>query len=204
VLRELLAGNVKSIYACFLKNEESPPCIVKWSRIMDTPVDFKTVFRRLVKTTFDTRMRWFQWKILYRIIPTNRFLFQCKLSDSSLCSFCNQTEETISHLFWDCPIVQRIWFDLLNWMKSHFPHCDRMDLCQELVILGCKQNIVTDRVFDLCILLGKYSIFVSKIQGVTPKFKMFIRFIKNRYCDEKYMYANSNKAVKFFREWRMY
>jgi len=79
-----------------------------------------------------------------------------------------------------------------------------MDLCQELVTLGYTRNTVTDRVFDLCILYGKYSTFVAKLQGVTPKLKMFIRFIKNRYCDEKYMYGNSNKAAKFLREWKMY
>jgi len=50
VLRELLAGKAKSIYACFLKNEESPPSIVKWSRTIFTPVDVKTVFKKLVKT----------------------------------------------------------------------------------------------------------------------------------------------------------
>ena len=49
----------------------------------------------------------------YRTINTKLHVFQCKvlnnyifkLSDAKLCSFCNQEDKTIIHLFANCPKV---------------------------------------------------------------------------------------------------
>jgi len=41
----------------------------------------------------------FQYKILHRILSTNSLLFKCKLKETQLCNFCNETKETILHLF---------------------------------------------------------------------------------------------------------
>ena len=71
--------------------------------MLATEVDIKASFDRISKTTRDTGLRWFQYKLLYNLLPTCRFLFQRGLVDSFACVFCKGSEETLIHLFLDCP-----------------------------------------------------------------------------------------------------
>ena len=47
--------------------------------------------------TNDTTLRWFQYRISYRILPTNEYLFKIKVKDSKLCTFCNIEPESLIH-----------------------------------------------------------------------------------------------------------
>jgi len=68
--------------------------------------------------SIDTTIQSFQYKLINIIIHTNKFLHKCKLVSSSLCDLCSYNEETITHIFWECPIIQDIW----NNLKSFFQH----------------------------------------------------------------------------------
>ena len=60
----------------------------------------------------------FKYKILLRILITNSFLFKCKLKETQLCIFCNETKETILHLFWECNIVTSLWMEMAEILKK--------------------------------------------------------------------------------------
>ena len=38
------------------------------------------------------------------------------ISDDKLCSFCGEYEETITHLFYECKLVNLLWQTLYNWI----------------------------------------------------------------------------------------
>ena len=75
-------GNVKDTYACPVANGDTPKCVDRWSKTLDIVIDTKDFFVKIFKTTNDTCFRWFQYKMLYRLISTGRFRFQRKLVDS--------------------------------------------------------------------------------------------------------------------------
>ena len=68
--------------------------------------------------TSDTVLTSFQYKILHRIQTTNTYLFTCKLKNSNLCDFCSSSIETIEHKFWECPITQHLWSQLVNFLNN--------------------------------------------------------------------------------------
>ena len=72
-------------------------------------INWKKTYNTIIKCTIDTNIRYFQYKFLMRILPSNRFLLKCKLVNSSLCDFCAMHEETIIHLFWECSISRDFW-----------------------------------------------------------------------------------------------
>ena len=96
-----------------------------------------------------------------------------------------KAEETSLHMFWDCPKIQDYWFDVQGWLQTSFTRCTDIIFSKELVILGSKVNMVTDRILDLCILIAKYSIFISKLHGTIPHLNVFTRFLKNRAVLDK-------------------
>ena len=162
-----------------VKNNDSLKCLDKWSKELSTQIDTKIAFDNVFKTTNDTCLRWFQYRLLYRLFPTGRFLYLGKLVDSPIYFLCNQVEETLSHIFWDCPKIQGYWFYTQGWLHANFSHCSKILLFRELIILGSKVNTVTGRIFYLFMLIAKYHIFTSRLQGTNPHLNVFIQKLKN-------------------------
>lgn len=204
VWRRMYGCTVKSIYACLVENNVSLKCIEKWEKSLNIQIDSKMCFRTLYKTTYDSCLRWFQYRLLYQLLPTGRFLYLRKLIESPLCSFCKQTEETLLHLFWDCPRVQNFWLDVQDWIRSNFRHCDNIQLSKELIFLGLKDNVVTDRIFDLFVLVAKYHIFTSKLKGHTPNINVFVKIIKSRFAADRYQYFFDSTCNRLFNDWQPY
>ena len=56
--------------------------------------------------TRETKLRVFQFKFLHRRIATNDFLCKIGIKQVDSCSFCEETTETLVHLFWKCKYTQ--------------------------------------------------------------------------------------------------
>ena len=100
-------------------------------------------------------------------------------------------------MFWECPKVQDLWLKVQGGLHKHFEHCTNVTFSKELIILGVRANLVTDRIISLCILIAKYHIFTSKLQGTTPHLNPFVQNMKNRLEVEKYYYIVNSRLNKF-------
>ena len=47
------------------------------------------------------------WKLIHRVLPTNRFLFYCGLPTTDACPSCNLAPDTTEHIFGECPLWQK-------------------------------------------------------------------------------------------------
>ena len=186
-----------------IKLNSKPTSVNKWNEIYQE-MDWKAIFLKPIKTTQDSKLRWFQLRIIHRIIPTNRYLCLRKITNNSSCSFGCGDEETIEHLFYDCPIVQLFWTDVLEWIRSRCIHCDNFIFTKELIIFGLKSNTFTDKVMDLIILLAKWHIYKCKLLNTSPQVMAFKNILKSRYVIEKYSSAIQCNSTKFASNWLMY
>ena len=85
VWRYLYKSSVKDIYSCLVKTSETPKCIEKWSKVLAVEIDTKAVFNKIFRTTCEKCLIWFQYKLLYNLLPTGCYLFQRQLVDSPVC-----------------------------------------------------------------------------------------------------------------------
>jgi hypothetical protein len=200
----LSKGDVKLIYSCLNVKDIKSSCIDKWTLHFQTELSKSKMFGKVIKTSKDQKLRWFQYKIIYRILSTNKLLHIQHLSDTCLCTFCGNDTETITHLFWECQHVKSYWTSFEDWLHLNFPHCRNVSLSKQLVILGTDIEIITDVILDFFILLAKYQIFLSKCKNTIPRFDMFVICIKNRYAMEKYNAAIRNNTARFMENWSMY
>ena len=97
----------------------------------------------------------FQFKLLHRIIPNNSFLYKIKLKNTNLCTFCKIHNETIEHLFFDCPVKQSflklLSKQLIQYYKNLIFDKKRIFLCFESGDLSTKWynwNIVESGIKD--------------------------------------------------------
>ena len=70
--------------------------------------------------TIDSKTRAFQFKINHNIYYTNKKLYQIEYKESPKCSFCNEHDETLKHLFVDCSFVKPLWNSLQCLLKCTF------------------------------------------------------------------------------------
>ena len=71
----LLKNGVKGIYSCLVRSSDIPKSLNKWSKELNTEIDVKEIFDIIFKTTNDSCLSWFQYKLLYRLTTLHIVLF---------------------------------------------------------------------------------------------------------------------------------
>ena len=198
-LRIILEGN-KSVQSCLASADAAPAGVVKWNGIFDN-LGWNKIFHLCHKTTVDCQLKWFQLRLIYRVLPTNRYLFLRKTVESANCSFCADDEETINHLMWRCHI-NRFWQDLQEMLANCCSHLINFRFSEVLVLFGVQENMYTDKALDLIILLAKFYIYKCKWNSSKPALPIFLNFLKNRYKMEKYKKGNVENNFDLL--WRPY
>ena len=157
-----------------------------------------------MKISPDPQMKWFQARIIHRILPTNKYLHLCKLTHSPLCVFCDSHVETLNHLFWSCNFVQAFWKDLIKTIQQKCTHCDRLNLSQELILFGKTENVYTDKAIDSILLYAKYFVYKCKLQERRPLFDQCMLELKHRIKIERILAFRTGKLSSFKDKWKLY
>ena len=126
-----------------------------------------------------------------------------KIKEDDNCNFCGEQRETIEHLFWDCRVVTKFWNDIYDLCIKELPHSQSLRLSKQLILFGDKNNVHTDKPFDLLLLSGKFYIYSCRFDNTTPLYEIFMKKFKLRYKIEK-MYHENIHNDKFHNDWAPY
>ena len=137
----------------------------------------------------------FRYKILHRILPTNKYLFICKLKNSNLCDFWSSFIETIEHIFWECPITQRLWSQLVNFLNNRGI---MITINIMYVWIGTDQCRNHNSTINFVLLLMKYVIYTTTLNEMIPVFCVFRNYLHKRINLEKRIALTNNKLEKFY------
>ena len=155
----------QSIYKMLTNNNIVPTAQAKWHAKLNIHTNFKwsTVYLLVHKTTKDTQIKWFQLRLLHRILATNTYLFKIGIKDDELCTFCKILPESLEHLFWECPISKAFWEELTDWIKSRCGHRNNLILKKQDIFFGITNKKRTDKILNLLLLLAKYYVYKKKL-----------------------------------------
>ena len=153
----------------------------KWQNELEVEIDnWEQIYLTPHHCTKSSKYITFQYKILNRILSTNNLLMKCKLKETNLCSFCNETRETILHLLWDCYVVKNLWLEFANFLSDT---CNiTFNFSASNVILGCDN---ADALVNFLIILVKYYIYSCRFTSASPNLSGIMNIIKNSYKIEK-------------------
>ena len=121
-------------------------------------------------STRNTYLQSLHYRINHRIIATNTFLYRIGKSDNVLCTFCENTEDTLLHALWDCRIVQEFIKNTNLWIKTKFNILLNIDV--KKWFFPSLEN--ASKIQILIITLAKHTIVRCKNTNCIPNTHMFI------------------------------
>ena len=149
-------------------------CDSKWNSELERKNAWDS-YRTLVKNIrFLNHLKWLQYRILRRIIPTNRILSKFVPSIVNNCDFCNASQDTISHAFFFCNQTAKFWGELSELLRQ-LGFC--YDLNEKLVLFGDYQSAAMS-FKNLIILFGKKYIWDCKAKKNRPNIRTFLNFVR--------------------------
>ena len=191
-------------YDVLNKNAERPKCCDKWeNKLNDKTIDWGKCFYYIQKIT-DVNMKWFQIRIVHRILGTNIVLKQMGLTRSENCSLCNCDKESIEHIFWRCNVSQHFWDDLVELVNEKCPNAFNFRLSESLIIFGIDRNIRIDSVFAFVLILAKQYLYKCKLDKCRPNISVFRKKLLCRYRIEEYNARINLVYPAFSARWHFY
>ena len=157
---------------------------------------WKRINKNIFSGSSDKYLQWFQYRIVHRIIGTNKLLFKIKIKESPKCTFCQNDDESISHLFFDCPIVLRFLISIQN-LISNQTNNHQFTIEKEDIILGNHEN----QALNTILLLVKKYIYDAKMKEHPLNLEHLLKRIKEYINIEKFIQNKNNNLEQFLKKW---
>ena len=177
----------------------------KWQRDLQNNLNdsliWKSRFTLLYKSSIDNKMRNFQFKLIHRKIAPQSFLYKIGISTSSSCTFCENHEQTLSHLFVNCEKVRSFWNVICAWLKEK--NIRNILFTDEEYFVG---TLIINNFYlvNTVIIFAKYFIFTCKMQNVIPLFPSFQRALKHLENMERIIAFKKNRLDLHKKKWQIF
>ena len=162
-----------------------------WEREMGY-IDWKEVYMLNRRTSASIKYKVFQYKILTRIVVTNRLLQSMGLTSSYMCNRCNSHVDTVVHRFWACPIVQLFWTSVDAFLRAKGIQNISI-LNKKVIICGCFESIGINHI----ITVGKNMI----AKGSFLSINMLLTIVKMDMKTEKSIAFQLGKRRDYEDKW---
>lgn len=194
----------RNIYKVFISNIERTDLDItahtKWEdQLGQLYGNWEGIYTAMYQCTSDSNLLDFQYRIIHRILVTNRSLVRFGIQESEMCSYCGQEQETLQHLFIDCPHVSSLWTSLQAWLNSILNLRNPVKLTTAEILFGSQQP--NFELINFITLLGKKYIYQNKFSSRNVTIDSFKALLKYRFNSEKCIARKNNKIEEFFQKW---
>lgn len=160
--------------------------------------DMTTSFTNIYELTPDCAIRYFQYKLLHRILICNEKLYRWGIEASDLCNFCHEEVETICHIFFECEVSKLIWHQLKYYLKNSFNI--EFDFSPLQMLLN-RETSVPAIVNKIC-LIGKFILFDCRCKRIFPTLEILQTQLRETRKMEFQIYEHNRSFKKYVDMWR--
>ena len=108
------------MYQILNKNNDIPTGKITWNKIYHIEEsEWKAIYTFPYRVTSYPALRWFQISINNNVLVTNKLLQQMRIKNDGLCTFCQSSNESIIHLFWQCQMTQNFIKSVVAWLSTY-------------------------------------------------------------------------------------
>ena len=146
----------------------TPTSVMKWKTLHEdfdmSEEEWTDVFLRPYICLRETKLQSFQYKIIHRIINCNKKLFNMKIKNSPVCTYCDQTDD-IGHFFFLCKDVYEFWGEICTrWNTLDYDGVDFPAYRNVKTIIFRSQDVTEGMaVLNFCIFYIKYYIYRQRL-----------------------------------------
>ena len=188
------------IYKLFTKKNVAPNSQQKWNRVFgNIHLSWKDIYTIPAKSCSNTKMRWFQYRIMHRIIATNDLLMKMNIRQNNLCTFCNQEIEKIEHLFWHCNIVNQFWETVEQWVLEKNNYMLNVDKYR--AIFGIPNTSLAMIPINYILIVTRHYIYKCRISSSNLNLLSWANYVKKILELEKPIAIKNNKYDKMKIHW---
>lgn len=176
----------------------------KWSEEFPDMTDsrnpgiWKEVYTSPYIAARDTKLQAFQYRLVHRIVPCNKYLANIRIKADSTCSYCDSTD-SLQHFFFSCQPVHSLWSSLSSWLAVNANI--HVQLNVQDVLFGMPRTAQQATTVNFLLLFVKYYIYRQRLfHDNCLEFLQVLRELRLRLQVEKYVNIQENKPDKF-RKW---
>ena len=95
---------------------------LKWNNYFKNELNIDTwiqSFQNIYQNTQFIELQHFHFKMMHQTLANNEDLYNWKLTDTNLCSFCHEQIETLCHIYLECEVTKHIWTELEDYIALH-------------------------------------------------------------------------------------
>jgi hypothetical protein len=190
----------KDIYWVLVKNIQVKPIIIeKYKKQLGIEEKkWKTIFT-IPRVLRDTKIKAFQYKLLYKLTPCNYYLKQIKKSDTDICNWCTKVDDSI-HYFAECQKLNTFWSNFAKWFANATN--TQVSITLEDIIVGVTNLKKESDCLNACLILAKWHIYKNKLNQTEIFFYRFLCDMKYYITVEKSIAANNNRLEQFNEMWQ--
>ena len=122
------------------------------------------IFKLPFRCTRETKLQSFQYRLVHRIIPTRKKLYEWKIVNEPNCTFCNEIDDT-RHFFLLCSKVQIFWDTFFKWWNriSKENISLRGRDVEENILFGFQVREEMFEALNYCVIVAKFYIYRQKL-----------------------------------------
>lgn len=172
----------------------------KWNEIFPIAQDhwpeyWRNIYIRAFWSVRDSKHQAFQYRVIHRIIPCNKYLSNLRLRQDYICPNCGD-QDTLPHFFYHCPIVHSLWTKLANWLLQN-ANFD-LPLSSENVIFGIAMDSPSAKVSNSLFIYTKFFIYRQRLfHGSDLNLLHFLMELRSKIKVEKFLTDLEQKPNKF-------
>jgi hypothetical protein len=190
----------KDLYWILIKQKQKKAIIIdSIGKKLNIEEDTWKIIFKIPHILKDTKIRTFQYKLLFNLIPCNLYLLRIKKSETDKCDTCQKLDD-IAHYFYECQTLQRFWKSFTRWWKNVTNISINLDT--KIIIVGITNMHTKNQLLNACILLAKWHIYKNKLNQSQIFFYKFLCDLKYYLIIEKSIALRNNKILAYQSLWQ--
>ena len=194
-ITQAIANPLKTIYTSLNKQEALLDILKnKWKDLDVSANDLKWYVNNTYRITNYVKLRSFQYRVINKALITNIHLFYYGIRTDKLCTYCNESEESMLHLLWECPKVQTFFEKIQKkWLKNI--------VLDKYKVIFNEIESSPKLIANLIILLAKHFIYISRFDKKTLSFELFVNYVNQIREIEKTIAFQNGKIGHHNKKW---
>ena len=199
---KICKSTTKMIYEqVVLSRYTQPTAICRWSEEFETDKeDWSDIFILPFRTTRETKLQSFQYKVIHRVISCKKWLYNQKVVSSPHCALCTgNCIDTIQHHFIECSGLNNFWKYLESWWNRS--STTQVHLTKKHIIFGVYYDLSHFTAVNYVILLAKWYIYTHTYLERKIELYNFLVILKHHLNIERQISYCNGRKEEFNKKW---